>query len=155
MTLLERLGAKKPHERTEPSSKRTGSYDRIVFSCGYLCGGGMLGIHEEYSLVRRESGASRLTYSYRKSFEHEEISGEAEPSEELFEEILRIYREAGVRGYGKLERSDMIVLDAPFVSVDFRVDGLDTRICGDDIVPDQGRGLIGDVRDAFYNYIFK
>ncbi len=155
MTLMERLGFKKPPEEPRTEARRYGSLDRIVFSCSYLCSGGMLGVREEYSLVRRESGEKKLTYRYRRSFDHEESSGEMEPSEELFEEILRIYKGAGVRGFGELETSDMIIHDAPFVSVDFRVDGIDTRICGTDIIPDQGRSLIGDVRDAFYNYIFK
>ncbi len=153
MSILERLGLSKRQKKPQPAPRK--DEDRIVFSCRYSTGGGMTGGHEWYDLVKRESGLIKLEYSYQRANGTEVLEGEMEPGEELVERILELYGKAGVKGFGKLEKSEFIVLDAPTEYVFFLVDGKETKISDSDVIPEKGRGIIGNVYSAFHGYVFK
>ena len=154
MSLLEFLGFKKtPKGGDSPTTDKAS--DRIVFYCSYTSGGGMLGGHEEYFLVKRLSGAKKLTYSRIEMNGSEEVSGEMEPDDDLINRILYIYEKAGVKGYKNLEKSEYMIMDAPTTQISFRVDGVDTTIFDSDVLPKQGKGLRNSIQEVFYNYVFK
>jgi len=154
MSLLERLGLRKP-KKTEDPPKGSSKIDDVIFSCSYKLGGGMEGGREVYDLCKYESGRKELTYSRQRYNGDDVVSGEMEPSDELIDKILYIYEMAGVKDYGELEKSEIIALDAPSVSIWFLVNGVETRISDSDEIPERGRGIFNSVHQAFYYYVFK
>ncbi len=153
MTLLERLGFKR--KKKEPAQNGTQDMDEVVFRCTFSSAGGMLGGHVYYCLEQDRSGARKLTYSVQETHDDEEVSGELEPSEDLVNELLYIYERAEVKKYGKLKKSDIMVLDAPSESVSFLVEGKETTIRDSDEIPKPGQGIIGNIFVTFRNYVFK
>ena len=154
MNLLERLGLRKT-KKTEDPPQGSSKTDKLIFSCGDRLGGGMEGGHESYDLCKYESGRKELTYSRQRYNGDEIVSGEMEPSEELIDKILYIYEMAGVKDYGELEKSDLIALDAPSVSIWFLVNGKETMISDSDVIPERGKGIISSIQETFYHYVFK
>ncbi len=154
MSLLERLGLRKP-KKTDDPTQGSSNTDGVIFSCSYNMGGGMEGGRESYDLCKYESGRKKLTYSRQRYNGDEVVSGEMEPSEELIDKILYIYEMAGVKDYGELEKSDLIALDAPSESIWFLVNGKETSISDSDVIPERGKGIISSIQEAFYYYVFK
>ena len=121
--------------------------ESTVQSVGYSRTGGMENELNRLTLVSTDTGAE-LTREYRDRETGEEKTAVYSLPADALDALQTIFRERGVEHWPELQREDWEVLDAPSVSVFFETADRSFWFSDEDIFPDQGGWLIGDVREA-------
>ena len=91
-----------------------------VFSCSYSEGGGMEGGSTSMEIYLKDNNEVWFEYYNLPYIGAEEESASFQIPYEAIEQIRLKCKEYGVLGWGKLEYSDMVLLDAPTTSISFR-----------------------------------
>ncbi len=127
--------------------------DESSFAVEYSSGGGMSGGRTDITLERAGTGMPTISYDITEYNGGPRKKGSKTLPKAAEKDLRDIYDRRGVKGWGRLEKSDLIALDAPSVSVTFRVDGRMTRISDDDVLPENGRGIIFEVYRCLMGYV--
>ena len=91
-----------------------------VVSCVYSSGGGMDGGSTSMEIYLNDNNEVWFEYYNLPYIGAEEESASFQIPYEAIEQIRLKCKEYGVLGWGKLEHSDMVLLDAPTTSISFR-----------------------------------
>jgi len=122
-----------------------------VVAFEYSSFGGMDGSHTSTTLEKVDSQKAKITYYY------ETVSGETEEktkevSVDAINEISNIFVNCGVAKWGKLKKSELMLLDAPTHSISFKTDKKAYRICDYHIVPKKGKTIFTDTIKVLEKY---
>ena len=123
-----------------------------IDSCSYSYGGGMEGESEHIELKRLADGSVSYSYYYCPTNGGEETIVEKTFSESqpVMDEIREICKRTGVLTWGELPDSELMLLDAPTVSVSFRFfENCFYSVNSNDEIPDDGIGIFNEI----YNYL--
>ncbi len=131
------------HKKKTPAPVDDDGY----FACEYSSGGGMEGGRIILSMTSPSPGKASLNYDVMRYNGDERKTGNAEVPDETVAELKKMFDEYGIRHW-KLKKSDMIVLDAPSVSVSFTVGKDMFSVEDDDVLPKKGSDVISRVYDA-------
>ena len=127
---------------------------RYRFSCDYFSGGGMEGGKTVLSLVSMGPGKAFLDYEITRYNGDETKSGRISAPDKAVSELKGMFYGYGIKRW-KLEKSDLIALDAPSVDVCFTVGNDVYRISDDDVLPEKGSDVISRTYDVLMGIYLK
>ena len=121
-----------------------------VVSCVYSNGGGMDGGSTSMGIYLKDNNEVWFEYYNLPYIGAEEESASFQIPYEAIEQIRLKCKEYGVLGWGKLEHSDMVLLDAPTTSISFRYGDTEIYSVNSNYeLPQKGEGFF----TAFYEIL--
>ena len=126
------------------------SEDDIIL-CRYFCGGGMDGSSETLEISVSENGSAVVSYEYTSLISDKVKKESAAVSFEAIKEIRDICKKNRIFSWGELKNSDVLVLDAPVISVYISTGEDSCSYNSNKVIPEWARGITTE----FYNIIKK
>lgn len=124
-----------------------------VVSCTYSTGGGMDGGSMSMSIYLNEKNEVCFRYSEQKYVGAEEETFSCKLENEALDRIRQKCSEFGVLGWGHLDYSDMVILDAPTTSISFGYGDTEFySVSSNYELPENGSGFFTAFYEILYDY---
>ena len=124
-----------------------------IVLCRYSCGGGMDGSSETLEIRMTESDKAVVTYDYSSVTSDKEISETAEVSADAIKEIRDICKKYSIFSWGKLRKTEEMLLDAPITSVYVSTGEAEYSYSSNDIIPEYGMGITTELYNSMIKHI--
>ena len=124
-----------------------------VVSCSYSDGGGMDGGSMSMRIYLNDNNEVWFEYYNQPYVGAEEESLSFQVPFEAIEQIRLKCKEYGVLGWGKLENSEMVILDAPTTAVSFEYGDSEIYSVNSNYeLPEKGEGFFSAFYEILYQY---
>ncbi len=125
-----------------------------ITSCRYYTGGGMEGGSSSIEVYKGEDNKFYLSYYNCPYNGAEEESYTLEVEADALTEIQQIFYSRGFLSWGKLEKSELILLDAPTTTISVTYgDGEMYSVSDSDELPEKGVGIFSEIYSILSRYI--